>query len=269
MEPPAPRPTVAVSIPAFNEAEGIGEFVAEIDQALAGMCAALHVIVVDDCSTDATPQVLEALAPKLAGSLYVVRMPRNSGHGPTALEAYRRALATGAEYILAVDGDGQFLGADLRRLLVLLMDGGDGVCGVRRFRYDPWFRMLMTRFLRLYLSTAFSVPTRDANCPLRGYRAAVLRELLEWVPAEAGIPNVHLTVVAARRGATLIEVDVTHRVRRGASTTGTMFASRRRSGVLGRLARFSWRALGESMRFRTGLLRGIRPEPNAAINPGR
>src|SRR5581483_1981866 len=156
----------------------------------------------------------------LTCGLEVSSMPVNGGHGPAALEAYRRALDTGASYVLGVDGDGQFLGSDLRRVFVLLQDGGDGVCGVRRFRYDPWFRMAMTRLLRVYINRYFGVPTRDANCPLRGYRAELLDELLAGVPDGSLIPNVHLAILAARRGATLVEVDVNHRVRRGSSTTG-------------------------------------------------
>lgn len=253
------KPTVAIAIPAYNEAEGIAEFLREIDAALAGLEVETTFVVVDDCSTDETLEVLEQTTSKLTAALIVNRAERNSGHGPTALEAYRRALHTGAEYIIGVDGDGQFLGSDIRRVLVLLEDGGEGVCGVRRFRYDPWFRMLMTRVLRLYISRLFGVPTRDANCPLRGYRAELLDELLRWVPDNALIPNVHLTILAARRGATLVEVDVNHRVRRGQSQTGTMFSSSKAFGVFKRLATFSLRAVGESWRFRRDLNSGRAP----------
>lgn len=258
-----PGLSVAVAIPAYNEAEGIAEFLAEIDSALAPLAGELTIVVVDDCSTDGTPEVVEKAGASLQGRVQVSSMPQNSGHGPTALEAYRRALDTGAAHIIGVDGDGQFLGSDLRRVLVLLDDGGDGVCGVRRFRYDPWFRMLMTRLLRVYISRVFGVPTRDANCPLRGYRSELLDELLRWIPDDARIPNVHLAILAARRGATLVEVDVNHRVRRGASSTGTMFDSAKRVGVMKRLVHFSLLAIGESRRFRHDLNSGRRPERDA------
>ena len=258
--------TVAVAIPAYNEAEGIGEFLMEIDAALAPVVGKLTIVVVNDVSTDDTLQAVEEVRDKLSGSLEVSSMERNSGHGPAALESYRRALDTGATYVIGVDGDGQFLGADLRRVFVLLQDGGDGVCGVRRFRYDPWFRMAMTRLLRLYIIRYFGVPTRDANCPLRGYKAELLDELLHGVPDGALIPNVHLAVLAARRGATLVEVDVNHRVRRGSSTTGTMFSSSARWGQVKRLMLFSWHALGESRRFHKDLNSGRPPMNSAARN---
>ncbi|MEY2435138.1 MAG: hypothetical protein QOC92_4863 [Acidimicrobiaceae bacterium] len=249
---------IAVAIPAYNESDGIAEFLLEIDQALAHI-GQITLVVVDDCSTDDTVRVVEAVRDKLEAELLVGTTERNSGHGPTILEAYRRALDTGATYVLAVDGDGQFLGSDLRRVLVLLQDGGDGVCGVRRFRYDPWFRMLMTRVLRVYVSSYFGVPTRDANCPLRGYRAALLDDLLRWIPDGSLVPNLHLAVLAARRGVTLVEVDVNHRVRRGVAVAGTMFAGGSSWNTLSRLGKFSWRALLESRRFRHDVNSGRRP----------
>lgn len=251
--------SVAIAIPAYNEAEGIASFLTEIDQALTGHVDDVTFVVVDDCSTDTTVEVLEGLRPRLRADLVVESTGSNGGHGPAALAAYRRALDTGARHIIGVDGDGQFLGTDVRRVLVLLEDGGDGVCGVRRFRYDPWFRMAMTRLLRVYIARIFGVPTRDANCPLRGYQAPLLDELLRWIPDGSLIPNVHLTILAARRGATLVEVDVNHRVRRGESTTGTMFSSTGTVGVLKRLGTFSLKAVAESWRFRHDLNSGRRP----------
>jgi hypothetical protein len=55
------------------------------------------------------------------------------------LKAYRRALDHRPDYVLQVDGDGQFFGSDLRRLLVLLIE-----------------------------NFSFGVSARDPNCPLRG-----------------------------------------------------------------------------------------------------
>jgi glycosyltransferase involved in cell wall biosynthesis len=254
---PPTGPAVAIAIPAFNEADGIAEFLAEIDGALAPLCSALHFIIVDDRSTDGTREVLGALAPRLAGTLELIAAPTNRGHGPTVMEAYRRALDTAPDYVLQVDGDGQFHGSDLRRALVLLGDDAHAVCGVRRFRQDPWFRMAMTRLLRAYVRWGFGVHARDPNCPLRGYEAPLLAGLLDALPADGLVPNLYLTLVASRRDLTLLEVDVSHRVRRGARAEGSTWGRRGRWGGWGashwRLVRFSVRALRESAAFRAQL----------------
>jgi glycosyltransferase involved in cell wall biosynthesis len=256
--------SVAIAIPVYNEADSIGEFLTEISNALGGHVAGLSFVVVDDASTDDSEAVVRKTAETLHAEAVVVRNPVNVGHGPTVLEAYRRALDTGAQLVLQVDGDGQFLGSDLRRLAVLLEDGADAVCGVRRFRYDPWFRMVMTRAVRLYVALGFGVPTRDANCPLRGYRAELLDDLLRWIPDHALVPNLHLTILAARRGVTMVEVDVNHRVRRGSTAVGTTWAGSNSSFAIPRkLVTFSIHAFRESLRFHHDINSGRRPVVSA------
>lgn len=244
------KPSVAVAIPAYNEADGIAGFLTEIDRALHPHASSLCLIVIDDASTDRTREVVEQIRPQLRGSIELVVNDSNRGHGPSVLMGYRRALAHQPDFVLQVDGDGQFHGSDLRRLLVLLIDEAHAVSGVRRFRQDPWFRMAMTRFLRSYVHKSFGVSARDPNCPLRGYESAVLRDLLAPLPDECLIPNLYLTVIAARRGLALLEVDVSHRVRRGSSAGGTTWGNGARSPVPWRLVRFSLRALRESRSFR-------------------
>jgi glycosyltransferase involved in cell wall biosynthesis len=247
------QPSVAVAIPAYNEADGIAGFIQEIDRVLWPHVSALTVIVIDDASTDDTPAVLQALAPSLNGTLIVGRNATNQGHGPSLMEAYRRALATESEFVLQVDGDGQFHGSDLRRVLVLLLDDAHAVSGVRRFRQDPWFRMAMTRLVRYYVRASFGVVARDPNCPLRGYEAGILRDLLTALPASCLVPNLYLTVIAARRGVALLEVDVSHRVRRGVTSQGTTWSRGARSPIPWRLVRFSLEALRESRSFRASM----------------
>lgn len=248
------RPSVAVAVPAYNEADGIAEFLREIDAVLLPHVSELTLVVVDDASTDGTAALLEGLRPELRCSLELLVNQVNRGHGPSLLRAYRRALETGAEFVLAVDGDGQFHGLDLRRVLVLLADEAHAVCGVRRFRQDPWFRMVMTRLLRSYVRWGFGVGARDPNCPLRGYQSGLLRRLLGYIPDDCLIPNLYLTVVASRIQLALLEVDVSHRVRRGVSAAGTTWSGGPRSVVPWHLVRFSFAALRESRRFRSHLV---------------
>jgi dolichol-phosphate mannosyltransferase len=245
----ASKPRVAVAIPAYNEAGGIAGFLEEIDRALTPLVASLRLVVVDDASTDETAGVVRQACAGLGCAVDLIINERNRGHGPSLMTAYHRALDGDPDFVLQVDGDGQFHGNDLRRVLVLLIDEAHAVCGVRRFRQDTWFRMVMTRGLREYLRAGFSVRARDANCPLRGYESGLLGRLLAHVPRDCRIPNLYLTVLAARGGSPLLEVDVSHRVRRGESAHGTTWGTTR-SPIPWRLLRFSAAALRESIDFR-------------------
>jgi glycosyltransferase involved in cell wall biosynthesis len=246
-----PKPSAAVAIPVFNEAEGLAGFLEELDKTLTPQLERLHLVVVDDASTDDTRAVLDEVAPRLHGKLEVHTNPTNRGHGPSLMEAYRRALELEPDYVLQVDGDGQFHGSDLRRVLVLLTDDARAASGVRRFRQDPWFRMGMTRLVRWYVEYRFFVRARDPNCPLRGYEAGLLADLLDVLPADCRVPNLFLTILASRRGVAQLEVDVSHRVRRGTTAEGTTWQRRGpRLPVPWPLLRFSVAAFRDLRLFR-------------------
>lgn len=98
-------PTVTVVVPAFNEAEAIGDVIADVRSTLGHDT---DVVVVDDGSGDGT-----AFVARRAGAR-VVEIPENAGNG-AAVKAGIRA-ATG-EFVALMDGDGQHRAEDLRRLL--------------------------------------------------------------------------------------------------------------------------------------------------------
>jgi glycosyltransferase involved in cell wall biosynthesis len=94
---------VSVVIPAYNEADVIGEVVAALTAA-----ATWHeIIVVDDGSHDATASRASA-----AGAA-VVRHPYNKGNGAAVKSGIRKATG---EFVLIIDGDGQHPPDDARRI---------------------------------------------------------------------------------------------------------------------------------------------------------
>src|ERR1700683_1957247 len=97
-----PRPSVAVAIPAYNEADGIAGFLQEIDRALSPLVASLRLVVVDDCSTDGTGQAVTNAAERLDATVELMSNRSTRGHGPTLMTAYRQALQGEPDYVLQV-----------------------------------------------------------------------------------------------------------------------------------------------------------------------
>jgi dolichol-phosphate mannosyltransferase len=247
---PETRPSVAVAIPAYNEAEGIGEFLSELDRELGPASSSLTLVVVDDASKDGTAGRVEALRRELKARLVVHRSDRNRGHGPTTIRAYQLALETGADVILQVDGDGQFDGSDARVLVEALAEG-QVAAGVRTGRTDPWFRKVLAFSLRTYLRSVFRVKTRDANCPLRAYRRAALEHMLAQLPKDPLVPNVYLSALADACRYRVVNRPVRHRCRRGSVAEGSTWGKRRISFLVPRrLLVFVFHAFEESKEFR-------------------
>lgn len=229
---------LAVVLPAFNEAEGLPGFLTEIETALRGRVERLSFLVVNDASTDDTVGQLARM--RVRDDLAVLTNPVNRGHGPSALAAYRGGLATGADAVLHVDGDGQFVGKDLARVLDGL-NGHDGVVGVRRGRHDPWFRRALTGmlFVAAWRLTRARLP--DVNSPLRLYRAGTLRTLLALVPENSMVPHIRFSLLENRERLCIARVSVQSIPRRSSVATGTMWGSGSRAPFLlppRRLTRF-------------------------------
>lgn len=213
--------SVALAIPAYNEADVIEEFLTELDDALQTHSVEHKFVIVNDRSKDNTLEVLEQLKPKLSGELIVVTNEVNSGHGPTVINAYKKALELGTDWILQVDGDGQFEGDDVQLLFSYARSGADIVTGQRTQRFDPWYRRVVTTTLPKALKLGFGVTRGDINCPFRLYRSSVLAEILEQIPADSLTPHVLMTILEEKSQYRCAEIPVRHRPRRGDSEQGT------------------------------------------------
>ncbi len=102
---------VVVQIPCHNEETSIGDVIAEIPRDIDGIDDVL-VLVVDDGSVDRTGAV--ALA---AGADYVARHTRNRGLAAAFLTGLDASLRLGADIVVNTDGDNQYAGADIPRLV--------------------------------------------------------------------------------------------------------------------------------------------------------
>jgi dolichol-phosphate mannosyltransferase len=230
---------VVVAMPAYNEARGVREFLEEVVSAMSPHDIAL--VVADDCSTDNTLHVLASL--RLSHPLIVLPAERNLGHGPTTLRALRESLEHKPDVVVAVDGDGQFTGEDMRRLVDLLTSQGfDLVEGVRVGRNDPFFRRVTSWATQTLVQSRIGERPRDANTPLRIYRPPVLEALLQAVPANSITPNLLISALSRVSVLNISEEQVTSVPRRGGNPAGTNWRGRHASVPSTRFLKFCLQA---------------------------
>jgi len=120
-------PRVAVIIPAWNEAAVIGTSVDRLMQ-LDYPPAALRVVVVDDASTDATPEVIAAKAAAYPGRVIPLRRDRGGeGKAATLNHGLAHILADDwAQAIMIIDADVIYEPTALRRMTRHLADPAVG-----------------------------------------------------------------------------------------------------------------------------------------------
>lgn len=195
---------ISIVIPAKNEAENLPALIHEIRAALqAG--PSFEIIVVDDGSTDGTPNVIEALAiPDVA----VIRHNRSGGQSAavhTGVRAARGAI------VATLDGDGQNPPAFLPALIAPLLAGNPAlglVAGQRVGRQDTLSKKLASRAANRLRSWMLNDATRDTGCGLKAFRRDGFLALPYFDHMHRYLP-----ALFARDGWQIAHVDVGHRPR--------------------------------------------------------
>src|SRR4029453_6151459 len=109
----ARTPRLSLVMPAFNEAAGIAEAVAEAHEALTGLGYEFEIVVVDDGSTDGTGTAVADLS-ALWPDVRLVTHSSNLGCGAALRTGFEAARF---ELVAFTDADGQFFLEDLDDLI--------------------------------------------------------------------------------------------------------------------------------------------------------
>jgi glycosyltransferase involved in cell wall biosynthesis len=212
--------TATVIIPALNEAGNIHQLVGEVRAV-----APVHVIVVDNGSTDATAREAHS-----AGAEVIYQPRRGYGYACAA----GVTAAARADILVFLDGDYSFSPADLPSLLSpVLEDRADFVLGSRELGHiAPGSMPLHQRFGNWLVSRLMHVLYGISITDLGPYRAIRRRLLMELNMQEMtyGWPT-EMIVKAARHGTRIVEVPVSYSNRRfgrskvGGTVRGTILAT--------------------------------------------
>ncbi len=205
-------------VPAFNEADSIGDVVGEIR----GFDGDFTVVVVDDGSTDATARLAAQ-----AGA-HVVSLPFNLGIGGAVQTGYQFARDEGFDIAVQVDGDGQHDPRQIPLLVApLLDDRADMVVG-SRFAGERSYRAPLARRLgiRLFARVVSWIVGQRVTDTTSGFRAVNRRGILlfaqEYPP---DYPEVESTVLVHRAGLRIVEIPVAMRERAAGRSSINVFDS--------------------------------------------
>lgn len=203
------RTRVSVVLPAYNEAESLPEVLAELAGALAAAGIQNEIIVVDDGSTDSTPEVLSRLR-SVDPRLRAIRLRRNFGKS-VALQAGISSVA--GDIVVLMDADGQYCPSEIPTLLGALDGGLDLVTGRRTTREDRFTRRIASRVFNVVTAWFTGVRLHDFNSGMKAMRRSVADGLNLYGELHRYIP-----VMAHWAGFRAGEIPMQHRARRHGST---------------------------------------------------
>ena len=198
---PVTEPTIAVVIPAYNEADGIVGVLDELPTQLAGMKVAPIVVV--DGGTDDTAAVARA-----AGYATLVH-PVNRGQGDALRTGFAHALELGADIVMTMDADGQHRPDQMLDVLMpIVRDDADYVQGSRFLgEYDDagGARDLGIRGFTALINRVSGAGITDCT---NGFRAIRAKSLSSMQLTEARFSAPEIIIEASRAGLRIVEVPV-------------------------------------------------------------
>jgi glycosyltransferase involved in cell wall biosynthesis len=191
---------VLTAIPVYNEEAHLQPVLAEV------LRHAEDVLVVDDGSTDRTPELLRAFP-----TIQVIRHERNRGYGAGLRSAFERTIEGDYDGLVTIDCDGQHEPSLIPEIASYL-DQADIVSGSRYLKtFDPKqrppeHRRRINVEVTRWLNECLGLNLTDAFCGFKAYRTPALSKF-EITDDGYAMP-LQVWVQAVEHGMSIIEVPV-------------------------------------------------------------
>jgi glycosyltransferase involved in cell wall biosynthesis len=207
-----PGSLLSIVVPAKNEAASLPQLVDEIAEALRPLCGGrgagdrldgFEIVIVDDGSTDETPEVLRRLAANYS-ELRPLSLASNVGQSAATAAGFRAARG---DWVATLDADLQNHPSDLVNLWAAL-PGHDAALGSRVKREDVWSKRVISRCANWVRNRVLGQSIRDTGCSVRIFSRAMALQL----PLFHGCHR-FFGPLLLREGSRIIQVPVAHRPR--------------------------------------------------------
>jgi len=187
-----------VCIPAFNEEGVIGDLIKKT------LSYADSVIVCDDGSSDNT-----ANEARDSGA-HVIIHNENKGKGSALRSLFKHVMHSSADIIVTMDGDGQFLPDEIKKLTRPIVEKTSDI--VVGYRFDdnvemPVYRKFGNKLLDHATNIVTNVPIRDTQSGFRAYSKNAI-ELIEF-SNDGFTADSEILINASKRGLRITEEKIT------------------------------------------------------------
>ncbi len=194
---------ISFVVPIYNEEENIPKLIEEIQAVAPELCRSFEILLVDDCSTDGSLDIIREHA---AGSRRIryLSLARNSGQSAALYAGFQAAKG---DVIVTMDADLQNDPADLRQMIKHYGDY-DMINGWRFNRQDTMSKKIASRIGNGFRNWMTNDTIHDTGCSLKIMNAAMLKRIRIYKGLHRFLPT-----LMRQEGARVIEIKVNHRPR--------------------------------------------------------
>ena len=200
---PLRDPLLSVVMPAYNERATIEEIIRRV----LAVPLKIELVVVDDCSTDGTRDLLQRLQRELGFTLLL--QPKNSGKGAALRAGFAQVRG---DITLVQDADLEYSPEEYPQLIELICDGrADVVYGSRflgRHRVFLFVHYMGNRLLTLMTNVLYNTMLTDMETCFKAMRVDVIRSMTLRENRFGIEPE--LTAKIFKRGYRVYEIPITY-----------------------------------------------------------
>ena len=208
------RSELTLVMPVYNEEACIFKVIQSWHDALSALKIDFTIIVLNDGSTDETATILHQF---VNNRCFQIIHKKNSGHGPTILDGYKKAVHL-SEWVFHVDSDDEISPEYFHELWSRRHDY-DALFGARTNRNQIIWRKLISEISRISVHLKFGKGVKDVNTPYRLIRSSVLKEFIRIIPTNTFAPNVIISGMLVRSHSRIYNLPVRHEGRKTGSVS--------------------------------------------------
>ncbi len=194
-----------IFIPVYNEAESIKDIINKVRET----CPKSDILVIDDGSTDETPEILEK-----EKEVFLIKHSENEGYGKTLIDGFNFSIAKGYEYVITIDSDKQHQPEEIKNFTgIIENEDRDIISGSRYLQYSkdkldeaPEDRRKINQRITQKINKLTGYKLTDSFCGFKLYKVRSLKKL-NLTEHGYGMP-LELWMQAWKQGFRITEVPV-------------------------------------------------------------
>jgi glycosyltransferase involved in cell wall biosynthesis len=198
-------------IPAYNEAARIENALARVLECVEQQGWDAEVLVVDDGSKDATPQIVHRWMERYP-RLHLIQNNGNRGKGYSVRNGLLQAAG---DIVMFTDADLSAPMEEAERLFAAIADGADVAIGsrwldkTRQTTHQPLYRRFFGRCFNWVTRTVMGLPFKDTQCGFKAFRRQAAQVIFRLQRIERWGFDPEILFIARKLGYDIREVPVT------------------------------------------------------------
>lgn len=208
---------LSVFFPAYNEEGNLEDTIIKAKKVLEKVADKWEIIIVDDGSSDSTPEIADSLA-RLDKNIRVIHHNPNRGYGG----AFKSGLyAAKYDWISFTDSDGQFDFSEITNFIDTQREtNADAVIGYYKKRRVSKSKIITSKLWEYLVFFMFGLKVTDIDCGFKLISKKIPDTIAKLESERGAFISSEFLIKAKKKGYKIVEIPVTHYPRTKGQGTG-------------------------------------------------